>query len=537
MIRPPANGPKHLPETVVDFGHRHPALMSGAFLVAAQAIMCIGLWNGGVPLGDEGVHIIRALSVGWSPRTWTSPFHDVYALVLVLLRDPVSAHLAYRFFLAETTALVLWRILHCTGFSLRSSVGASILWIGCGLGNTLVQFGNINLFAFSVAGVGISLVLTKPTTARRAICIGLLLMASGSRVEYLAPAGLLLLVEVVRYARRATPRKRVVFIGMTVACIFAAVASVDTRFFDGYLLLGLGQCYAHFVHRQNPGLTFNPFTEYGPLLDSVFGSPKTFAAAVLHNPRELARYFALNGLRNAAMVVPSMLNPRRIVKLSSITIQGLVPLIVVWAGIATGLALAIRRARQFATPWGKVGYLSVLASSASVSILLHIPDPRYWIGSVPIVYAGVAIALEALLQLSLPRWLRTATIFGALAWLLWPMPWSQLDNQPAIRAARAALVGRNQPTFVGTFPEPWVAFVRRGEARAEGIERIARNPDWSLEGIDLVIVDDSLQQSRIWKENAPKFAVLESPQFQCVFRQGTLALFVSQRSRAESTTR
>jgi hypothetical protein len=179
-----------------------------------------------------------------------------------------------------------------------------------------------------------------------------------------------------------------------------------------------------------------------------------------------------------------------------------------------------------------VGYLSLLAFGVSVPVLLHIPDPRYWIGVVPVAYAGVAIAAEALLQLTMPRWVRAAIILATVVWLIRPMPWSRLDNQPALRAARAALVERSNPIIAGVFPEPWVAFIRRGQAQARNFEEIAKTPEWSLAGLDFVVVDQSLRQSKLWRDEPLKFAPLESPEYRCVFQQGALALYVSRRTTA-----
>jgi hypothetical protein len=512
-------------KSVSRFVAGHPVPAAAAFLVIAQAIICIGIRDAGIPIGDEGVHILRALAVGWHPRTWASPFHDAYALLLLFIPDPIIAHLFLRFVLAEVTLLVLWRLLLSAGLSLRASTTAAILWLGCGLGNVPIQVGNLNLFTFAIAASGVSLLLKDPTPRRKGICFALLMLASASRAEYLAPAAVLVLIECAKYLIRINNWKRWAILAVGMAIAAALVIRVDFGFLDRYLLLGLGQCYAVFIRRQNPEMVFDPMTEFSPLLDSVFGNPHGFFEAAWHNPGELFRYLALNGLRNGAMIGPALLNPKRAVTLSSINAEGIASLMGVWTALAIGAWLAIGRTGGFRDLKGKVGTLSLLASAPSVSILLLIPEPRYWIGVVPLLYACVAVATEALWSLKLPSRLRKLAVLAACIWLISPMPWSRNSNQADIHAARDALAPRSHPVIGAIFPEPWVAFATRGAAEGRDFEKLSHNPDWSLEGMDLVVVDDSLRGSKIWRDHPSRFAVLQSPAYCRVHTRGSLELY------------
>lgn len=147
-------------------GRAHPQWTAAVLLFVAQSVISIGLWNAGVPLGDEGVHILRAYSINSNPKTWTSPFHDIYALLLWAIGDPVSGHLVYRFILAQTTVLVLWRVMRSMGLSWNAATLACVCWIGCGVANPLIHDWNISLFCFSLAGYGLSLVLDRASWLR-----------------------------------------------------------------------------------------------------------------------------------------------------------------------------------------------------------------------------------------------------------------------------------------------------------------------------------------------------------------------------------
>ena len=233
------------------------------------------------------------------------------------------------------------------------------------------------------------------------------------------------------------------------------------------------------------------------------------------------------------MLLPAMLNPRRLVSLSALRVTDLVVVAALWTALLVGTWRAVRTTQGFRLLKGKLGYLVLLAAAPCVALLLLIADPRYWIGVVPLLYAGVAVALEAL-WLGLPRTpLRNALAAALCCALFWPMPWQRQDNKPALLAARAALVERSHPTIAAVFAVPWLAYARLGRAEGRDVLDPRVGFDWNAFDIDLLVVDPVLRQSAAFKDNAQLRAKLASPAFARVFADDRFELYVS---TAQSTS-
>ena len=142
--------------------------------------------------------------------------------------------------------------------------------------------------------------------------------------------------------------------------------------FNDYLLLGLGQCYAQFYHERHPDELFGPMTEYQPLLDRVFGHPKSFTEAAANNPRDIGRYMAINGALNFSRIPRAMLSNRNKVY------NGII-LILLFLGGGLGIRAALSRRRdgvpfraQVSTDntWRVLLKLVLFASASSCAIVL-----------------------------------------------------------------------------------------------------------------------------------------------------------------------
>lgn len=447
-----------------------------AALLAGMALLHVGIGNAYVPLEDEGSHVLAGIAVSQGQPS-TNPYYHLYALVFRhLTSDPITAHLLLRTVASLTSAVALYFVL--TGFPRirpAASAIACLAWGASKLCTPTLQSGTSGVLALTLVLLPLGLVLRRPGWASLSLFVLAAFWASQIRPEYYAP---LVAVPVVGalYARRrrgaegdgGAPGGRSIRAAGAVAAVAVLLSALGAARtprpkalgFDAYLLLGLGQCYASYYRERHPDEIFDPMTEYQPLLDRVFDHPKTFRAALAHNPGEAARYFVVNGLENLVKL------PRAVLSNKNRFLSALV-LLLVGAGSALGVA-GWWRARSAGRstpalsdgnePW-RLGLLVALLSASSCAIPLLIPAARYWLSWAPLLYLWVAWSVENLLAASRSRSVEKLALLGAAAAFGFPIFPRLHSNRGTVLAVRAAGEGMGRkPVLAGNFVLPLSAF-------------------------------------------------------------------------------
>ena len=96
-----------------------------AFVLAATLFAHAELWNAGIPMGDEGVHILQGLRILSGEIASFNPYYLAYAALLsAVTQEPVVAHLVMRFVVSLGSTVGLYLVLH--SFRAISPLGATL---------------------------------------------------------------------------------------------------------------------------------------------------------------------------------------------------------------------------------------------------------------------------------------------------------------------------------------------------------------------------------------------------------------------------
>jgi len=452
-----------------------------AFLLLAMVLLHVGIGNAYVPLEDEGTHVLQAIAV-WKGQPSTNLYYHLYSFVFThLTTDPIQAHLVLRTLASFAAASAMYLVLTSfRGITPAASTIASIAWGASRLCTPPLQTGTSGVLSLALVMFPLALVLRRPGWPSIALFMLACYWAAQIRPEYYAPliavpAAAALFARRRRRAERAagTPgaRPRLVAGALAVGTLLLSVFYVATGprqkkiGLDAYLLLGLGQCYAAYYRDRHPDEVFDPMTEYQPLLDRVFGHPKTFTGALANNPGEAAKYFVVNSMENLSKL------PRAVLASKNRVMSGLV-LLLLCAGGALGV-IGWRRARssgRSARPRDEQGQgqeddlwrlalLVATLSASSCAIVLLVPGPRYWLSWAPLLYLWLAWSVDNLLAASRsPKVAMVAVPCAALVFG-YPMFPRIHSNQATVRAVRAAGVGLDhKPVLAGNWVLPLTAF-------------------------------------------------------------------------------
>ncbi len=501
-------------------------------ILSAVCLISVGLWQASVPLGDEAGYIQRALADMAARRIPADPYRLWYMFLLnVVSADPLHCHLITRFVTSLIASLLMFFVLGTIGAECRPEARllTCLFWICCRLNVPQTQFGNINLFALSIVMPALILYLRRNTVNTSLFLILSLFWAAQSRMEYYAPLVLIILFSLFiclgkakqgrtqeqRPERRAARLLPTIGLSLLLVASVAAVAGAgDRRSMDKYLLLGLSQCYTSLQAKLNPDMKISTMVEFSRIVDDVFGNPDGFLDAVRHNPTEVAKYLLLNGSINSVILVPGLLRHRCLFMPPRFGKKGeIVQIIVVLLAVAAGAFLRLRG--RFGTgnclrdlrAWSvrmlhnhQAMALLILCSAASVSLLLHIPDPRYWITCAPLLLFGVCWSISGLFRPLPPR--RAVAVVAVLGlWFTFPLFLGHAGNQDVLRAMRRAPGARSSvPQIAGLYPLAYgtYAFGLRYRAVTVGdvdVDRIR------TAGYDFVVIDSYLRNSAFWQEH------------------------------------
>ncbi len=450
-----------------------------AILIIGILVVLLGVWNVGIPLGDEGIHALQGLNLAGNKTFSMNLYYSIYALLFrTVTDDPVVAHVIIRFVVTVATTLGMYFVITAfKSISRLAAVVACLIWASSTYANPYVQIGNINGFAFVFAVLGLGMLLRYPTINSLLLFIIGAFWAANVRPEYYAS---LLAVSLCGVALLMVAKKKCSFIStlvissLLIASVWSSVtAKVERGSLNEYLLQGLGQCYAVYYLKNNPSEIFDPMTEYQPILDKTFGNPKNFFEAVANNPAEAFKYLAINGVKNTLRIIPAMTASNYIAK------SVLTKILVVIGTIVGIRAIFLRyKNRQPASNSSlqdklKILILLAFASASSAAIILLIPDPRYWISCAPLVYLWFAWAIDNFLSIKWVALHKRNIVLAILLFLSIPhlivgKP-KRVSNQQMIYAMREAAKQLPapvpaKPVIAGNFVAPVASFVFRGEA-------------------------------------------------------------------------
>jgi hypothetical protein len=494
-------------------------------VLAALCLANLGVWRASVPTMDDCGHVSDAFAV--LRGAWTSNLYHLAdaGLLATVAPDPITAHIVMRVFESFASTLGLYLVLR-TFPRLRPSavVIACCLWIASRLCTPTEQNAGVSMFTYSLALLGLAYFLRRPSANRLLAFMLELFWLGQTRPEYFAllivlPVGGALLI---RARRRALPRGEVArppSRAATWALIAALLASLLVAHrlkpksgitIDAYLLLGLGQCYAVYYRARHPSEVFAPMTEYQPLLDRVFGHPKTFVGALAHNPSEALRYVAVNTFEN-------LIHLPRIVLANRDRVHSALVMLLFLAGAVAGVVRLAGRYRRGASvaagldgeDRARILTLVLFTSSSSVAIILLVPNARYWVAWAPLLYLAIAWAVQELEGLARPRWFAGVSLALVAAVFCFPVFWRVSSNQELFRVVRnvAAPLGP-KPSVAGTWVMPYTTF---------GLSDRATSIDGDLLSIagienrtyDLFVVDD-LENTSFWTSHEAELRRFEA---------------------------
>jgi hypothetical protein len=537
------------------------ALVGGLALLLLVAVCKTnyGLWNADVPLGDEAGSVEQAYRLLRAGRWSSNLYVDLHiACYKFLTPDPVVAHSYLRFAGSLLSVLFLFLFLSRLGWvSVFGAFGLALIWNLSALATPFIQQNNPSLLAFAFACAA-GFLWMGGRKAKVASALVLVAVASW-RVEYALVLALMLLRASVCWLGRVKsegwPRRQVVTIGVAAALALLtsgtallsphlrASAGNYLRGLDQYLFLGLKQCYTAFHVLRNPESGVEPMIEFDRTMSANFPGASGFFEAVAVNPREILRYFVLNGFYNLShlyylLPTHSVLLPTGLA--GSGSWAGLAKLeqqpgyLLLWAEqvalcvlvAAGGLWLALRRwfVRPVAFWTGDDAFFVLsLAAVAVPSLLLHIPNPRYWIELIPLVYWGPAALASKWSEAWSTRSLVAISAVGAIAWTN-PVFTSTLnesrhkDKDVVLLLRQELSSGNGEVIAVGAYPYPLMAFALPG--RFEMIDNVdIRAASSSYEEVirsrkgDLVLVDDWLMRTEQHRREEPFFrAFVKEPE-------------------------
>ena len=529
----------------------HPLL----FVLLAHTVFSIGIWNARDGYGEETSNVAAAFRLIRSEQPNSSIYVNLIALTLrYLTPDPVMAmtFLKYVSSLLATVALCL--TLKCFAGVLRQSaiIFACLVWIASSFNAPFRQSTSLSLFTFAVMLFGIYCLLRKESIPALLGFYVLGLLAASMRPEYFLPVFLItfmLLGQVVWRGAQAFQSRfglsrywicgGALLLGVVggMALLMNPPKAIANKaaFLDSYALLGLGQSYADFYHREHPKEVFSPLTEYQPLLDRTFNKPKGFLEAIRNNTGEAIRYFTINAGRNLFQYLPRSLlghyreqSEKRVHGWLYWTVRGI---------LLVGGLLGVMRLYQARWIWNdflskipqrlaradsigrKLLFIFVLLATSSAAIILLIGAPRYFLPWIPLFYLGVAYCADSLLKVfSLSRFetllVASACICFCRPNFLVPRPNFEMD---ALRQVAPSV--KEHPRVAAWWAEPDVVIGLCGKAEPinvwDGIQRV----DIENGRIDILMIDTHLRATHVWNVQRDFFERFERQPEGCGFKK------------------
>jgi hypothetical protein len=541
-------------------------------VVFAFCLFSIGIWNARDGFGEDTSSFITAYSYidsnaksalpssdaprprASSPETAAALEGNLLLMILTAMLnngcdDPLLAALLLRILSSFLASIAVYFIL--SSFSPRLSVGAvlfaSFAWIASAINAPFYLSTSTSTFAFAIMGFGICFLLRSSSLPSIVGFYGFSLLAIGMRPEYRQPVILITVILIGRFAWRLsdylnerwkTPpwKTKFVFFALALVCgtlvIGRTKGSASSRYMDQYMLIGLGQCYADYYHRQHPDSVYESMTEYQELLDKTFNNPTGFFDAIKKNPAEMLRYLCHNGFNNLSQIPNEMFRVRARWASHGKWPSKLVLLVLAGGILATIRVIAGAESRErIRRKWGsitnshsdfwKIVYLCVLGTTPIISILLLVPSPRYWIALVPILYVILAFCVEiSQRRLRLSRYEHVLVMISLLAFctpnFLLPRP-----NYRVSALRHLAPHIRSKPTIGALWANPDCIFGFCGNAIPISVNDGIYEKDIIAGRFDVLIIDPYFRGTRTWNTQQDFFVSFEREPGKYGFRKLT----------------
>ncbi|MFA6568250.1 MAG: hypothetical protein WCS96_08580, partial [Victivallales bacterium] len=413
-----------------------------------------------MPFGDEAGYISESYALHSSGQYTLNLYKLSYvAIFKYLTADPLNAHYLCRFFTSLFSVVFMYFFLRSFKFVTNefALILSCVFWAITRLNIPESQFGNINLFTLNLVFPAVILLMRKFSIERSLFLVISVLWAAQIRAEYYATLVIIICWFGYVFYKRGRgelpgfrPSLRVITM---IAMLFLTLATISVNRaqapnFDKYLLLGLSQCYTSLYSKLHPGEKMSVMVEYSDLVDKVFNHPTGFLDAAMKNPKEVSKYLILNGGINSVILLPGLLRYRAIPgtekygkKGEMLQISAI--LLILFSATVFGVLKTRSRISEVvrncigAVGAGNLVVLLSLCSASLVSIFLLIPDPRYWISFVPLLFLWIAWSLNFIFdQISRPM---NVAIFAILLVLMsMPMFLNKDTNSNVILKMREA---------------------------------------------------------------------------------------------------
>ncbi len=493
-------------------------------LICSVCLISFGIWNADVPLGDEAGYISESYGFYLSGQYTINLYKLSYvAIFKYLTLDPMSAHCLCRFFTSLFSVVFMYFFLRSFKFLTNefALLLSCVFWAITRLNIPEAQFGNINLFTLNLVFPAVILLMRKVSVERFLFLVMSVLWAAQIRPEYYATLVIIICWFGFVFYKRGMRELHVLRLGLhAIAMIFLLVltlATISTKRtqapnFDKYLLLGLSQCYASLYSKLHPGEKMSAMVEYSDLVNNVFKHPTGFVDAAMKNPKEVTKYLILNGAINSAILLPGLLRHRSIPGIEKYGKKGemlqiSVILLILFSATVAGILKAKAKISKVvctcidAVGAGRLVVLSALCSASLVSILLLIPDPRYWISFVPLLFLWIAWCLNFIFVQIGSRKINIAIFAILMVLMSMPLFMSKNTNNSMILKMREA-VGKSaeKPKVAGLYPGAISFFAFKDKCQVVCVNEL-KITDFVSRSYDFVVVDKYLRDSRYWGEN------------------------------------
>jgi hypothetical protein len=495
-------------------------------LICSVCLISFGIWNADVPLGDEAGYIGESYGLYLSGQYTINLYKLSYvAIFKCITDDPIIAHYVCRFVTSLCSVILLYFFLKSFSF-LKNEYAvllACVLWAVCKLNIPEAQFGNISLFALNIVLPSLILLTRNITSGRILFLILSLLWASRIRPEYNAPLILASLYFIFHFSRKylkgclapfeVVNFKSVFLSILIIATIFLASGNKADRSFDQYLRLALDQSYASLYSKLNPGEKFSAMVEYRSITDEKFGKGG-FKDACANNPVEVSKYLALNGTINSLILVPGLLRHRSLFMPESLGKKGeIVQISFLLVILLTGMFFAaikfyhgglrgILKTTVYALFDYNIIFSLILCSASLVAIFLLIPDPRYWISCIPLLFILVCWSIDGLFSLSNSIKVKTIATLAVILILSCPMFLSKDTNRELIIKMRECRQNMDIPPIIaGLYPSSLGTFAFKNDYQVVGVEEF-NTGSVKLGVYDFIVIDTYFRNSSFWNKNS-----------------------------------
>jgi len=492
-------------------------------LVLGLLLMQTGIWDSNLPLGDEAGYISDAMLLAQSGNTSLNLYHLFYVFLLKNVgSDPIHAHIICRFISSTLSTIFMFIFLSSVpivSLNRNAVLITTAFWAACKLNIPDAQFGNINLFTLNLIFPAIILLMRKLTLNRLLFLVISLLWASQIRMEYYIPLALTLIYicyytiarmrsESLGQAPKFSNASTTLMLMIAILSVTAITMKPQKSFaeMDRHLLLGLEQCYTSLYSKLNPGKKISTMVEYKSITDEVFKKPTGFFDACRKNPLEVAKYLTVNGSINSALLIPALIRHRSIIVPERFGKKGeAIQILIVLSLVSAGLSIGFRNKKIPFNPKRLTSnyrfiILFILCSGAIISILLHIPDARYWISCIPLLFCGISCGIGCIVDKIQPPRIQYAVSLAMVAVFMHPMFLRISSNQEIIIKMREWPNKSQNPSIAGLFPTAIGTF-------AFGLDsKIVSVNEFKVENIlnhsyDFVTIDSYFRNSAFYSQH------------------------------------